>query len=102
MENKMNYTPEELQAILEKAQKELQEKLDSMTPEEREQAQLRAQQAIEDDAASMQKLIADAAKVAAGNIPTQKPKPKFCPNCGAQAGDGNFCQFCGGSLQNDK
>ncbi len=96
----MNYTPEELQAILEKAQKELQEKLDSMTPEEREQAQIKAQQAIEDDAASMQKLMDDAAKVAAGNIPTQKPN--FCPNCGAPAGDGNFCQFCGTALQNNK
>ncbi len=101
MDTNMNYTPEELQAILEKAQKELQEKLDSMTPEEREQAQLRALQAIEDDAASMQKLIDDAAKAAAGNIPTQKPAPKFCPNCGAPAGDGNFCQFCGTALQNN-
>lgn len=100
MDTNMNYTPEELQALLEKAQKELQEKLDSMTPEEREQAQIKAQQAIEDDAASMQKLIDDAAKVAAGNIPTQKPK--FCPNCGAPAGDGNFCQFCGTALQNNK
>ena len=99
MDTNMNYTPEELQAILEKAQKELQEKLDSMTPEEREQAQLRAQQAIEDDAASMQKLIDEAAKVAAGDIPTQKPK--FCPNCGAPAGEGKFCAFCGGALQND-
>ena len=101
MDTNMNYTPEELQAILEKAQKELQEKLDSMTPEEREQAQLRAQQAIEDDAASMQKLIDDAAKVAAGDIPAQKPAPKFCPNCGAPAGEGKFCSFCGGALQND-
>ena len=99
MDTNMNYTPEELQAILEKAQKELQEKLDSMTPEEREQAQLRAQQAIEDDAASMQKLIDDAAKVAAGDIPTRKPK--FCPNCGAPAGEGKFCSFCGGALKND-
>ena len=102
MDTNINYTPEELQALLEKAQKELQEKLDSMTPEEREQAQLRAQQAIEDDAASMQKLMDDAAKVAAGDIPAQKPVPKFCPNCGAPAGDGNFCQFCGTDLQNNK
>ena len=100
MDTNMNYTPEELQALLEKAQKELQEKLDSMTPEEREQAQIKAQQAIEDDAASMQKLMDDAAKVAAGDIPA--PKPKFCPNCGAPAGEGQFCSFCGGALQNDK
>lgn len=26
------------------------------------------------------------------------PKPKFCPNCGAPASQGKFCQECGGKL----
>lgn len=100
MDTNMNYTPEELQAMIEKAKKEMQERLAQMTPEERKEANARAKAAIEADKAEMQKLIYDADKVAAGNIPTQKPK--FCPNCGAPAGEGKFCSFCGGALQNDK
>ena len=32
-----------------------------------------------------------------GSAPVQEaPKPKFCPNCGAPADGGKFCQSCGG------
>ena len=43
MDNKMNPSPEELEKLLAKAKADLQAKLDKMTPEERAQAQLRAQ-----------------------------------------------------------
>ena len=94
----MNMTPEEMQQALEKAQRELQEKLSKMSPEERAAAQAKAQQAIQDDAVKMQKLLDDAAKVAAGATPAAATKPKFCGNCGAPAGSGNFCEFCGSPL----
>ena len=35
----------------------------------------------------------------AGSTSAQEaPKPKFCPNCGAPADGGKFCQHCGGKL----
>ena len=34
-----------------------------------------------------------------GSAPAQEaPKPKFCPNCGAPADGGKFCQSCGSKL----
>ena len=34
-----------------------------------------------------------------GSAPVQEaPKPKFCPNCGAPADGGKFCQSCGSKL----
>lgn len=92
----MGYTQEELAALLEKAQKEAQAALDKMTPEQRAQAEERARQAIAEDAASMRKLIDDAAKIA-GTAVTDAPA--FCPNCGAKAGGGNFCEYCGSPLK---
>ena len=99
MENKTDYTREELEQILEKAKKELQEKLDRMTPEEREQAAEKANKLIQEDWAAKQKLLYDAAKIAAGSIPKETDAPKFCPNCGAAAGSGNFCEYCGSMLK---
>lgn len=96
MENNMNISPEELEKMLEKAKADLQAKLDKMTPEERAQAELKAQKLIAEDKAAMQKLTEDAAKYAAA--PCAKPTPKFCPNCGAKAGAGNFCEYCGSKL----
>jgi vacuolar-type H+-ATPase subunit H len=89
MESIPNLSQEELEAILEKAKRELQEKLDKMTPEERKQAQLRAQKMIEEDQAENQKLLEDAAKYVS---------PRFCQNCGAPASGGKFCTYCGSPL----
>ena len=88
---------EELEAMLEKAKKEMQERLDKMTPEEREQARLRFEKAQAEDEAERQRLLDDAAKFASPAAPGSAPK--FCPNCGAAAGGGKFCEFCGGKLR---
>lgn len=96
MENNLDYTPEEIQKMIEKAQAELQAKLDAMTPEERRQAELKAKQAIEEDAAHMQSILYDANRIAGENAPE---KEKLCPNCGAPAGEGNFCAYCGSQLK---
>ena len=98
MENMTAPTPEEMQELLEKAQRDLQEALAKLTPEERAQAELKAQKMIEDDAAAMQELLDSGARIAAG-IPSKGPAaPKFCPNCGAPAGGGKFCGYCGNPL----
>lgn len=96
MDTNVNMTPEEMQQALEKAQRELQEKLSKMTPEERAQAEMNAQKAIAEDHASMQTLLDEAAKAAGGEI--AHPKPKFCGNCGAPTGSGMFCTYCGSPL----
>ena len=96
MENSVNMTPEELQALLEKAKRDLQEKLDKMTPEERRQAEEKAKAAIEEDRKSMQDLIDSAARAAASF--EGKPGPRFCTNCGAPVSGGKFCSYCGSPL----
>ncbi len=96
MEINPEMSREELEKLLEKAQKELQEKLAAMTPEEREQAELRAQQMIEKDKAETQSII-DAARAAAGYAPA----PEFCRHCGAALSGGNFCAYCGSPVQKD-
>ena len=87
---------EELAAMLEKAQKDYLAAMEKLTPEERAQAEARAKQMIEEDRASMQALLDEAAKAAAGTLP--KAAPKFCTNCGAPAGGGKFCTNCGSPL----
>ena len=96
MENPMNMTPEELSALVEKAQRDLQEALDRMTPEERQKAEEKAKALIEEDRRSMQELVEQAAKVAASA--PEKPGPKFCMNCGAPVSGGKFCASCGHPL----
>ena len=84
---------EEMEAALEKAKRAWQETLDKMTPEEREQAMRKAQQAVEADRAAQEQLLAEAAAVAAGVMPQKKPK--FCTHCGAEVNLGKFCIYCG-------
>ena len=85
--------------MLEKAKADLQAALDKMMPEERRQAELNAQKAIEEDNARMQSLIDDANRVAAQTSAQNAQAPKFCPSCGAPASGGNFCQYCGNPLR---
>lgn len=94
MEINPEMSKEELEKLLEKAQKELQEKLEKMTPGEREQAELRAQQLIEKDREETQSML-DAARAAAGS----SAQPQFCEHCGAALGGGNFCAYCGSPVQ---
>ena len=89
---------EELKRMLEKAERELQEKLAKMSPEERAAAELKAKQLIEKDAADMRKLMEDAAAVAAGVQPKETKAPEFCPNCGAPVEGGKFCAYGGSPL----
>ncbi len=96
MDNHTLPTPEELEKLLEKAKRELQEKLDAMTPEERAKAEAKAQKLIEEDKASMQGLIDSAAEVLNNTEP--KRLPKFCSNCGAPVSGGKFCTNCGSRL----
>ena len=98
MESNLNLSQEELEKMLEKAKKDLQAALDKMTPEEREQAEIKAKKLIEEDKAAMQKMIDEAAAVSAGSLPEKKNEAKFCSNCGAPANGGKFCTYCGSPL----
>ena len=100
MENVPNYTPEELNRLLEKAQREAQAALDRLSPEERAQAERRVKEMIEADAKERQKLIDEAAAVAAGAQPAKAPR--FCASCGAPAGSGKFCAYCGSPLEREQ
>ena len=97
MEPNIMPTQEEIQQMLEKAQRDWQAALEKMTQEERAQAKQRAQKMVEEDNARMQALLDNAASVAAG-IPS-KAKPRFCTNCGAPVSGGKFCTNCGSPLQ---
>ena len=96
-ENNLNLSREELARLLEEAKRKTQEMLDKMTPEERARAEAEAQRRIAEDQASMQQLI-DEAKRVAGPAPAAEKAPNFCRNCGAKAGGGKFCEYCGSKL----
>lgn len=122
MENNIEISREELERALEEANKKAQAMLDKMTPEERAQAQTKANRAIAENQAAMQKLINEANAVMNsyppqremmerntaqehGTIPNPGAyacdaahKPRFCQNCGAQAGSGKYCEYCGSAL----
>ena len=98
MKDISDYTQEELEELLEKSKRELQEQLDRMTPEEREQAEIRWKKMIEEDNAAMQELLDSAARLASGSTPKEKETPNFCGNCGAPASGGKFCTYCGSPL----
>ena len=100
MDSNMNPSHEELEKLLEKAQREYQAMLDKMTPEEREQAELKAKKIAEEENARIQKIIDDAAKLTGKPLPEENKAPAVCPNCGAPANGGKFCPFCGSPLQN--
>ena len=80
-----DYTPEELQKILERAQKELQEKLAAMTPEERERVGAVAQEMMEADEAEREQLLDDAINILGAQTAAE---PKVCGHCGAKAEGG--------------
>lgn len=92
MENISMPSREEMEQMIEKAKRDLQETLAKMTPEERAQAEIRAKKMIEEDEAARQKLMDEVAAVT-GSAP--KNAPKFCGHCGAPAEGGKFCAYCG-------
>ena len=92
-------SPEELEKMLEKAKEDAKAAWEKLTPEERAQAELRAKRMMEEDRASMQALLDQAAEVAAGTSPKAKAAAKFCTNCGAPLSGGNFCPNCGSPVE---
>lgn len=109
MENYASMTPEELAKLVEEAEKQAKATLDKMTPEEREQSIIRANKLIAEDQARLQKIVDEAKAVANGNYSKDnEPEPeqesveknaaRFCSNCGAPAGGGKFCEYCGKPL----
>lgn len=127
MKNNIEISREEMERALEEAQKKVQAMLNKMTPEERVQAQMKANQAIAEDQAAMQKLIDEANAVMDGYPPQREfmeqnsaqehgtiPNPgayvphaaeqtaqstgRFCSNCGAKTAGGKFCEYCGSAL----
>ncbi len=95
MDNTSMPSREEMEKLIEKAKRDLEETLAKMTPEEREQAEMRAKKMIAEDEAARQKLLDDAAALIGF---TPKQTPKFCEHCGAPAEGGKFCEYCGSAL----
>lgn len=115
---KPDLTEEELKRLLEEQKKKVEAMLAAMTPEERADAEKKFAAMREADEAAMRKTLGDARKVMEMNtaqeyhtvpypgayVPdgarSDAEKPvRFCQNCGAQAGDGKFCEYCGSPLK---
>lgn len=111
-------TPEEAQRLLAEKKKQLEEMLARMTPEERAEAEKNFAALRAADEAAMRKTLDDARAVMEMNaaqahhvIPdpgayapeaagqTVASLSRFCPNCGAKAERGKFCEYCGSPLK---
>ena len=88
-----NYTREDLEKMIEKAKKDLQEAMEKLSPEERAEAEKRAQKMIADDEAKRKRLLESASELLGKRFVPETPK--FCKSCGAPAGSGKFCEYCG-------
>ena len=99
MENPVSMSREDLEKALEKAQREWQETLERMTPEERAQAEERARKLVEADQAAIEQQLEQARSILGGPAPAAPKWTKFCTNCGAPASGGKFCTNCGHPLQ---
>ncbi len=104
-------TPEELERLVEKKKKELEQMLARLTPEARAEAEKNAAALWEADAAAMRKTLDDARAVMEMNTLQEhglrgapgayvpEAAVRVCPNCGAQAPGGSFCEYCGSPLK---
>lgn len=99
MQQPMDMSREEMEKALEKAKRELQETLNKMSPEERAQAEAKAKKMMEDDRKELQNILDQAAAVLGTDNSNHTQASKFCPHCGAPAGSGNFCTYCGSALK---
>ena len=109
---------EEMQRYIEAQKKKIEEALARMTPEERAEVEMNFAALREADDARLRKTLDDARKVMEMNtaqehhtianpgayVPeaarqgTDTPV-RFCPNCGAKAEEGKFCEYCGSPLR---
>lgn len=111
-------TPEEVQRLIAEKKKQLEEMLARMTPEERAEAEKNFAALRAADEAAMRKTLDDARAVMEMNAAQAhhlRPDPgawapeaarqaarntvRFCPNCGAKAQRGKFCEYCGSPLK---
>lgn len=117
MENNAKMSREELARMLEEAQKTAEETMSKLSPEERQQAEMKAQQMMANEQARLQQISENAARFAGtaaqSNTPSTQEKPadyvppavqqehqrrvRYCQNCGTP-GNGNFCANCGKPL----
>ena len=113
-----DFSSEEMQRYIEEQKKKMEAMLAALTPEERADAEKKFAAMREADEAAMRKTLDDARKVMEMNTAQEHhtvPYPRayvpdgaksdaekpvrFCQNCGAQAGDGKFCEYCGSPLK---
>lgn len=114
----MDFNNEDMQRYLEEQKKKVEAMLAAMTPEERAEAEKRFAAAKAADDAAMNKTLEESRRVMEMNtaqehhtvpypgayVPdgarsdAEKPA-RFCPNCGAKAGGGKFCEYCGSPLK---
>lgn len=85
-------TPEELAKKMEDAQREAEEALAGLTPEQRRQAAEDAEKTMREFQKEYEETMEAAQKTAAASA------PRFCPNCGAPNGGSKFCPNCGSRL----
>ena len=109
---------EDMQRYVEEQKKKMDAMLAAMTPEEHADAEARFAAMREADEARLRKTLEDARAVMEMNtvrehglggaplgayVPDAARKmsenpSRFCPNCGARADGGNFCEYCGSPL----
>ena len=94
MDKMLNMSPEEMQKEIERLQKEIEANLSQMTPEERAKAEAAAQKMIEDDEAERQAMLEKAKNILSDEGTAKSESKKFCPSCGAPAGNGSICEYC--------
>ena len=111
-------TSEEMQRYIEAQKKKIEEALARMTPEERAEVEKTFAALREADDARLRKTLDDARKVMemstaqehhqSANPGAYVPEAmrqgteipvRFCPNCGAKAEEGKFCEYCGSPLR---
>lgn len=96
MDQNTEISREEMERIIKESERQLQEALARMSPEERQKAEQLGWKAVKDDEAQRQQLLDSAAEVLKGSSPQQAaPAPaRFCKHCGAPI-KGKFCEYCG-------
>jgi len=107
---KPDLTEEELKRLLEEQKKKVEAMLAAMTPEERADAEKKfaamrktlgaARKGTEVSTAQEHHTVPYPGAYVPDGARSDAEKPvRFCQNCGAQAGDGKFCEYCGSPLK---